>query len=336
MTTVVGTGTSPGDVGVIGESQQADGIHGIGHSGAGVSGVSDQWLGVYGESLVADGVRGQGRKGAGVSGLSDQWLGVYGESQATDGVRGQGRKGAGVSGLSDQWLGVYGESQASDGIRGQGRKGAGVSGLSDDWIGVFGESQNHEGVHAETHSTSAAALAAYQSNPAGTGAAVYGESRGTGPAAFFKGDVVVTGDVLLNNRDVAERFLVDAAQSCEPGAVMVAAGDGALTACTRAYDRGAVGVVSGAGTLRPAVTLGEELRDASGGSAVVALVGTVHCRVDADRGAISPGDLLTTSETPGHAMKADDDARSRGAVIGKALSSLAHGRGLVMMLVALQ
>jgi hypothetical protein len=53
-------------------------------------------------------------------------------------------------------------------------------------------------------------------------------------------------------------------------------------------------------------------------------------------GAIEPGDLLTTSNIPGHAMKAADQARWPGAVIGKAMSSLNEGEGLVLVLVNLQ
>jgi len=66
------------------------------------------------------------------------------------------------------------------------------------------------------------------------------------------------------------------------------------------------------------------------------LVGKVFCKVVADGGAIAVGDLLTTSGTPGHAMKAADPARAFGAVIGKALAPLPHGRGLLPILVSLQ
>ena len=48
---------------------------------------------------------------------------------------------------------------------------------------------------------------------------------------------------------------------------------------------------------------------------------------------IKPGDLLTTSEVPGHAMKATDRERWDGAIIGKAMSSLESGEGLVLVLV---
>ena len=51
---------------------------------------------------------------------------------------------------------------------------------------------------------------------------------------------------------------------------------------------------------------------------------------------IEVGDLLTTSATPGHAMKATDPLKAFGAVIGKALRPLDSGQGLIPVLIALQ
>jgi len=68
----------------------------------------------------------------------------------------------------------------------------------------------------------------------------------------------------------------------------------------------------------------------------VALSGRVYCWVDASHGAIEPGDLLTTSATPGHAMKAVDPEKARGAILGKAMTGLKEGRGLALVLVTLQ
>jgi len=68
----------------------------------------------------------------------------------------------------------------------------------------------------------------------------------------------------------------------------------------------------------------------------IALMGKVYCKVDAQFAAIAVGDLLTTSPTAGHAMKADDPAKAFGAVIGKALRPLDAGLGLIPILIALQ
>ena len=59
--------------------------------------------------------------------------------------------------------------------------------------------------------------------------------------------------------------------------------------------------------------------------------------MDADaNGAVEPGDMLTTSSTAGHGMKVSDAVQATGAIIGKAMTSLAKGKGLVLVLVNLQ
>ena len=68
----------------------------------------------------------------------------------------------------------------------------------------------------------------------------------------------------------------------------------------------------------------------------IALMGKVNCKVDAQYAAIEVGDLLTTSPTPGHAMKATDPAKAFGTVIGKALKPLKEGTGLIPILISLQ
>lgn len=105
--------------GLVGESQESEGVRGIGHEGAGVSGTSEKWHGVYGESQEVEGVRGVGHKGAGVSGTSEKWHGVYGKSDEVEGVRGVGVKGAGVSGSSVQWLGVFGTTESPEAAGGE-------------------------------------------------------------------------------------------------------------------------------------------------------------------------------------------------------------------------
>jgi len=68
----------------------------------------------------------------------------------------------------------------------------------------------------------------------------------------------------------------------------------------------------------------------------IALSGRVYALATAANGPIKPGDLLTTSEVSGHAMKATDRERWDGAIIGKAMSTLESGEGLVLVLVNLQ
>ena len=66
----------------------------------------------------------------------------------------------------------------------------------------------------------------------------------------------------------------------------------------------------------------------------VALAGRVPVKVDAGYGSILAGDLLTTSPTPGHAMRADDPLP--GTIIGKALEGLESGTGVIHVLVMLR
>jgi hypothetical protein len=149
------------------------------------------------------------------------------------------------------------------------------------------------------------------------------------------GDIHVKGDVQLEGADLAEQFDVEGEGFVEPGCVVVATGDDAVTLGSSAYDRRVAGVVSGAGAYRPGLVL--DRKDAQGRQRwPVALAGKVWCRVDADLGAIEIGDPLTSSSTPGHAMRADDPSRAFGAVLGKALGRLSSGQGLVPILVTLQ
>ena len=146
-------------------------------------------------------------------------------------------------------------------------------------------------------------------------------------------DIEVAGDLRLTGGDCAEEFEIAEGDPTGPGTVLVLSDEGRMRACGSAYDRKVAGVLSGAGGLSPSLTLSGE-----GGvnRSPVALNGKVYCKVDATFGAISVGDLLTTSPTSGHAMLATDPTRAFGAVIGKALRGMDAGRGLIPILVALQ
>ena len=148
------------------------------------------------------------------------------------------------------------------------------------------------------------------------------------------GNLRVVGDIVLANADCAEDFDVAELAEAEPGTVMVVGEDGALERSCAPYDKRVAGVIAGAGECRPAIVLGRE-RDGAGRRAI-SLVGKVFCKVDASYTPIGVGDLLTTSATPGHAMKAADPGRAFGSVLGKALRPLADGAGLIPALIALQ
>lgn len=155
-----------------------------------------------------------------------------------------------------------------------------------------------------------------------------------------KGDSSITGtlnvvaDIVLAGAasDCAEDFDVATGCEIEPGTVMVLDDTGALRPSDHGYDRRVAGVISGAGEYRPGMILGR--CESPQQRVPIALIGKVFCKADAQFGAIQVGDLLTTSPTVGHAMKACDPSKAFGAVIGKALRGLREGCGLIPVLVA--
>jgi hypothetical protein len=330
------------------------------------------------ESTQGEGVRGWAKTpfhggvvgvntagGFGVYGQSDDGVGVVGESKNNEGVRGVSHSArGGVVGINDLsppnrpgagGNGGWFESAQGEGVRGTANNphhggvvgvnttagGIGVFGTSDAGVGVWGTSRDSEGVHAETRSLSTAAIAAFNLNPEGTGAAIFGKKEGNrGHAGFFDGDVWVSReltvgkDIILANADCAEDFTIADAELIDPGTVMVVGEEGVLHQSHQAYDKRVVGVISGAGDFKPAIVLDKQ--KALTGRKPVALLGKVFCKVDASQVSVGVGDLLTTSDIPGHAMKAVDPAKAFGTVIGKALRPLKEGQGLIPILVALQ
>jgi hypothetical protein len=148
------------------------------------------------------------------------------------------------------------------------------------------------------------------------------------------GNILATGDVRLSGGDCAEEFDIEERQALDPGTVMVIGDEERLRQCREAYDTKVAGVLSGAGDCKPGILLGKQASQNK--RMPLALSGKVYCKVDAQYGAITTGDLLTTSPTPGCAMKVSDPLRASGAILGKALRPLTEGRGLIPILVALQ
>jgi len=157
-----------------------------------------------------------------------------------------------------------------------------------------------------------------------------------GSATLLKG-YNAAGDVVVEigeGLDYAETFPIPKPET-EPGMVVIIddLNPGDLTISTEAYDSKVAGVVSGSKGLGSGIRLG--CQETNGYA--VALAGRVYCNVDAKYGDIKPGDLLTTSSTPGHAMVVKDFIRARGAILGKAMEGLSSGqKGQILMLVTLQ
>lgn len=332
-------GTSRDNAGVVGESVNFHAIFGISHSvhnggvfgandagGFGVIGTCDTSIGVAGDSKTGSGVRGQSQSGRGVEARSDTNYGITGDSRTFPGVRGTSIDNRGIEGWSTNNDGIWGITTGN--IQGA----AGVHGVSEDQsIGVFGQSVNNDGVRGV--STNHNCVSAFGGN---TG--IY--AKGPVNAGYFEGNIHVTGDITsagdvkLFNADCAEDFDIAGVEAVEPGTVMVLSDDATLRTSAHPYDKRVAGVISGAGDYRPAIVLDKQ--PTQGNRSPVALLGKVFCKVDARYGAIEVGDLLTTSDTPGHAMKAADPSCAFGAVIGKALRPLKEGQALIPILIALQ
>lgn len=143
-----------------------------------------------------------------------------------------------------------------------------------------------------------------------------------------------SGDIKLTGADAAEDFEVSDETTLPAGSVVVIGNDGTLRESRDPYDRRVAGVISGAGTLRPGIVLGTSSDRRC--RRPVALAGKVYCQADATDAPIAVGDLLTSSRTAGHAMKACHRTKAVGAVLGKALAPMHSGVGLIPVLVSLQ
>src|SRR5215472_4412003 len=354
-----------------GDSQAASiaGLTGTNNTiGNGVAGFSQDGMGVRGDSI--DGfaaVHGHGGKngvwgytvspqdsgvfgsndggGNGVVRVSQDGMGVVGFStNALAAVHGHGGKN-GVWGytVSPQDSGVFGSNDGGgNGVAGVSQDGMGVVGFSTNAFaavhghggknGVWGYtvSPNDSGVFGSNDGSGGNGVAGYSQN----GNGVYGFTQ-TGFAGFFQGNVNVTGDILLPGAsDCAEHFDIAGAEQVEAGTVMSISDEGGLAPSRQPYDNRVAGVVSGAGKFKPGIILDKQGSEHS--RLPIALIGKVYCKADAEFAPIRIGDLLTTSPTPGHAMKACDPRKAFGSVIGKALQPLATGQGLIPILIALQ
>lgn len=321
-------GRSTTNYGVRAASVELAGIRGSSEKSRGVEGWATISEGVVGISTSGNGVWGQTEgAGVGVLGTSKNGVGVQGSSIAAAGVHGESKSGRGVVAISESDYGLRAASTKSAGIRGSSVEGRGVEGWATVSEGVVGISTSGTGVWGQTEGAGTGVAGSSKS-----GIGVHG--RGGRLAALFEGDVEVTGDIRLTNADCAEEFDLADGDVSDPGTVMVLTDDGSLRQSDRPHDKRVAGVISGAGEYRPGLVL--DKRQTTRARRPVALLGKVYCKVDARYAPVEVGDLLTTSATPGHAMKAGDPALAFGTVIGKALRPLKSGQALIPILIALQ
>jgi hypothetical protein len=339
-------GDSFDQVGVYGVSGGADGIGVLGvnfgfllsPAGRGVVGQSTDNTGVEGDSDTGIGVYGKSTSSTGVEGDSTSGIGVYGKSNSSTAVQADSNTGWGVFGRSQRSIGVFGQCLATDsGVLGrtEGEGGQAVFGYaSHSAVGVLAISEGGDGVEAVTNAPNKSGIWAHVANPASY-AGVFTHFGG-GVALLAQGRAQVSCLEILGGCDLAEPFDVRGDQA-EPGMVVIIDPDhpGRLKVADQPYDARVAGVVSGAGGINVGMVLSRP-GEVTEGSHKVALTGRVFVLADAAYGPIEPGNLLTTSATPGHAMKASDREKAFGAVIGKAMQPLKQGRGLILVLVNLQ
>lgn len=339
---------SANGAGMAGRSTIGDGV-------TGWTGASDK-SGIFGSCTDGIGVKGRSENNDGTVG----WTGSSGKS----GIYGHtSTSGAfGVSGIaSTGGIGVHGYNNASGygASLGTDDHGLTVQGLArfalssgqisvstpGGWPGIIGLSTNghrrdvvvwDDGMSFEVSTTSSAPTAGKgitirESGYVGVGTTTPAEELDVIGTVRCK-DLTLTG-----GSDIAEPFNVRMQESVKAGMVMSIdpKEPGKLRVACKEYDCSVAGVISGAGGIKSGVLM-SQAGSVADGEYPVALTGRVYCLADAANTPINPGDLLTTSDIPGHAMKVIDSAKAQGAILGKAMSALDHGRGLVLILVTLQ
>jgi hypothetical protein len=321
-------------------SFESAGVYGLGNT------TDSKCLGVYGQTFSSQGVGVRGRvehptgNTVGVHGVSASLdgIGVVGETTTDStagtpvGVKGVAVTGTGVMGVtsSDTGTAIHALCTSTAGtgtaLRAQVSGIGGTAILAEVPVGGVGRALRVKGpslfesdldidagidVRGQARVGSLMALGSLS---------VGGSSDFTGYASFLGGHTPDAGDV-------AEHLRAD---KVEAGDVVVIGPEGKLAKCAQECDTAVAGIVS----TKPTLNVGN--LQAAGGTAPLALVGVVPCKVDATRAPIKPGDLLVSSGTPGHAMKCTSKRPAAGTVIGKALEGLEKGTGVIQVLVTLR
>ena len=333
-TYVSSAGTDGVLVGYAGE----DGLHvdSAGDDGLHVQSASDE--GVYVQDVGDDGFRVMDAGGNGLEVMGTGGDGVF--------VRHADESGVEVS-ANNSYAGVY--------VRNYGT-GTGVYGFSD------------EGVPGRFTGDEYAYILMAQEDIGGGSVNVRFRVEIDGDVRADKDYYSGTGGYKTGYADLAE--MLPATEGLEPADVLVVGADGRLALSgapnasnvagvyssqpgfvagyTMAADRVYLDETGDGGQIDPSLgEVSQELEEAeeaelNAGKIPLAVAGVVPVKVCAENGSIQPGDLLTTSSTPGHAMKAVPvdvagiEIHLPGTIIGKALEPLTEDLGLIRVLVTLQ
>jgi hypothetical protein len=359
---VWGRATGSGD-GVRGNSSGDDaaGVRGVNSATSadanfpapGVYGYSSKGIGVYGKSASSIGLRVEGKTGGAIietdGGVGLDVVGV------TKGINVSATTGFALYATSDNFHAVRGGTShnESSGILGNNYADVfnsiylnpGVRGWSKRGVGVYATSQYGHGIIGR------AVLSTIPSLSKKYGGFFVGDGTqqvlglGVKGHSYFDGNAWATGSFISNSTlslDFAEWIKVSDAK-VESGDVVVIDTNNAekLKKASSPYSTLVAGIVS----TSPAFLAGGMSEDDTDkiytkeemeakGYRMLALVGQVPTKVSTENGPIKIGDLLTTSNTPGHAMKATDP--KIGTIVGKALEALPSGKGKIKVLVTLQ
>ena len=135
---------------------------------------------------------------------------------------------------------------------------------------------------------------------------------------------IYTNDVHSSSRSAVAELIAPGDTAAGSGDVMVVNENGAYLQCSDSAQSTVIGVV----VANPAFLAGNELDDEGAQSVnfdqlrALAVSGIVTINVTVENGDIAPGDLLVTSPTAGHAMKAAENT-GQGTVVAKALEGFA-------------
>lgn len=294
---------------------------------------------VISEEAGGDAIRGEitTSSGTGVvgdaSGTSGNTFGVRGLNSSSGGMGVYGWAGSATSGSDGRPYGVSGYSNSGHGVYGitlgdwsniSGVYGKavmdhanGVNGINT--VGGYGvRAESNTGVALAAKSQSGNIIEAWDIDPS--------EDR----RWYVRNDGQVYADGSFHNTGADFAEMLPATGELEPGDVLVIGSDGLLRRCSSPYAATVAGIYS----TRPGFVGGSDEEMENAGRVPLAVVGVVPVKASAENGPIAPGDLLTTSSIPGHAMRADHFVG--GTIIGKALESLDQGTGTVLALVTLQ
>ncbi len=269
---------------------------------------------------------------------------IIGTSAGATGMIGVANAGNGVNGQSNTGNGLVGTSTGADGAVGNSISGNGVGGTSSTGTGVVGRSGFDGVLGVSSHASGGSRAAGVEAVNTGGGDIFVGVNFTGSQVARIDGGGkgFFDGGTQTGGADYAEAMRTSVAtKALAPGDVLAIdpRHGNEVTASSVPYSPSVVGVYS---TKPSVLAVGDRSIDDLAGTVPVAMLGVVPTNVSAENGSVRAGDLLTTSRTPGYAMKARAvrvdgvELYPTGAILGKALEALRGNRGVIDVLVTVR